>query len=258
MKLEFRYSGFERSVESILEFTDGQQTEYWSGPFFHFYPEVDRERYRELDRAGKKAYLTEFFAEYEQAKRGLLEEKLKSYNGYWKEHEAQIVGALEEAFELSLMDLFNDMCGYIAYNPICPRYLPDNAFDVFYLNSERGALGMAIHEVIHFVWFYVWNRHFGDKVEEYETPHLKWILSEMVVDTIMRDERLASINPYYQNGGCVYNYFYTMNIGGKNILETLYGMYCELSIVEFMEKGYQFCLEHEREIRGHIERSEDK
>jgi hypothetical protein len=38
----------------------------------------------------------------------------------------------------------------------------EHSFDIFYLNSEEGAIGEAIHEMIHFVWFYVWNKTFGD------------------------------------------------------------------------------------------------
>ena len=45
----------------------------------------------------------------------------------------------------------------MSFNPISPRYLDEQAFDVFWLNSERGALGMALHEIIHFVWFRVWQ-----------------------------------------------------------------------------------------------------
>ena len=46
------------------------------------------------------------------------------------------------------------------------------------MNSEKGAIGSAIHEIIHFVWFYVWNQTFADSYEEYETLSLKWILSD--------------------------------------------------------------------------------
>jgi len=81
-----------------------------------------------------------------------------------------------------------------------------------YFNSERGAIGVVLHEIIHIVWFYVWNKIYGDSFDEYERPSLKWILSEMVVETIKSDERLSSINPYYprENGGCIYPCFFDM------------------------------------------------
>ena len=78
----------------------------------------------------------------------------------------------------------------------------------------------------------------------------------MVVEPIMRDERLASINPYFQNEGCVYPYFYTLKIEKKPILDILYEMYKSMSINEFMEKGYELCSKHEDEIRRHIKENE--
>ncbi|MDU6976081.1 MAG: hypothetical protein E6370_17585, partial [Clostridiales bacterium] len=142
------------------------------------------------------------------------------------------------------------------FNPVCPRYLENNTFDVFYLNSEKGALGLSIHEIIHFVWFHVWNNYFHDSYDEYELPHLKWILSEMVVEPIMRDERLRAINPYFDGGGCVYPYFYTLKIENRPILDILYEMYQSMSMVEFMKKSYELCLEYEALIREHIDTNE--
>ncbi|MCB2286611.1 hypothetical protein LGK99_05770 [Clostridium algidicarnis] len=113
------------------------------------------------------------------------------------------------------------MLAYILLNPISPRYLDNDSFDIFYLNSEKGALGLSLHEIIHFVWFYVWNNHFNDNYKEYETPNLKWILSEMVVEPIMRDERVKSINPYFEGGGCMYPYFNILKIEDKPILDIL-------------------------------------
>lgn len=92
--------------------------------------------------------------------------------------------------------------------------------------------------------------HFYPQIDraEYETPSLKWIFSEMAVEPIMRDERLSTINPYFEDG-CVYEYFYHMDIGGKPVLEILYEMYRQNDIKEFMKKGFLFCQEHEAEIR---------
>ena len=117
---------------------------------------------------------------------------------------------------------------------------------------------MSIHEIIHFVWFDVWHSLFGDSFEEYERPSLKWILSEMAVESVMSDPRLSSINPYFpgESGGCIYPYFFDMEAGGAPILDTLDEMYKNEDIRSFMRDSYAYCLEHEREIRGHIERAE--
>ena len=146
----------------------------------------------------------------------------------------------------------------LSLNPIEPRFLKEHCYDTFYLNSAKGAIGGGIHEIIHFVWFYVWNQFFGDSYNEYERPSLKWILSEMVVESVMRDERLSSINPYFprENGGCVYPYFFNLMADGKPVLDTLDAMYRSQNIEDFMRNSYAYCQEHELEIRKHILKSE--
>ena len=165
---------------------------------------------------------------------------------------------LSEAFSIDCTGLFNDLRCNLSMNPIEPRFLKEHCYDTFYLNSAKGAIGGGIHEIIHFIWFYVWNQLFGDNYDEYERPSLKWILSEMVVESVMRDERLSSINPYFprENGGCVYPYFFDMMVGGQPILDTLDTMYRNRNIEDFMRISYVYCQEHESEIREHILKSE--
>lgn len=143
----------------------------------------------------------------------------------------------------------------MSFNPISPRYLDERAFDVFWRNSERGARGMALHEIIHFVWFHAWQQRFHDAQEEYERPSLKWILSEMVVDPIMRDPRLAQINPYFADG-CVYDYFYKMTVAGQPVLEVLDERMRTRSMDSFMDDAFALLSEHESEVRRQIAQAE--
>ncbi len=154
--------------------------------------------------------------------------------------------------------IFNDLRCHVSMNPIEPRFLKEHSFDIFYMNSEKGAIGENIHEIIHFVWFYVWHNLFHDSFDEYERPSLKWILSEMVVESVMKDPRLSSINPYFprEQGGCVYPYFFDMKAGGALILDTLDDMYRHQGIEDFMKNSYAYCQAHEEEIREHIKKSE--
>ena len=78
------------------------------------------------------------------------------------------------------------------------------------------------------------------------------------VESDLRDERLSSINPYFprEQGGCVYPYFFTMQVEGKYILDTIDEMYQNMDIQEFMKKSYEYCVAHAAEIRKHIRESE--
>lgn len=258
MNVIYEYPGVAYSVGSIMEFQQEDTREFWNDSLFEFFPGVDKARFKHLPLKAREAYLLDYFTQFSKENEGILTDKVISYNQRWQTYQPQITQALQDAFKIPLDNRFNELRCCLTFNPVSPRYLDTHIFDVFYLNSERGALGVSIHEIIHFVWFDVWHHHFKDSLAEYETPSLKWLLSEMVVEPIMRDERLASINPYYQSKSCVYPYFYTLEINHAPILDILYDMFKSMPILTFMEKSYQFCLEHEAPIRRHIDENEGK
>lgn len=258
MHIDYLTSTFERSIDSLMLFQTGDETPYWSDAIYYFYPQLDKERIASLSVGEKKKYISDTLLPVWQELQPTWEKKVAAYNAHWQAHRPQVEAALSDAFQVDCHNLFNDLKGYITLNPTCPRFLAEHAIDVFHLNSERGALGITLHEMIHFLWFHVWNDLFHDSYDNYEYPGTKWILSEMVVESIMRDERLSSINPYFprENGGCVYGYFQNMIIDGKPILDTLEEMYRNHPIRDFMQRGYDYCLQHEAGIRAHIARSE--
>lgn len=259
MHITYRNPGYEHAIESIMLFQTDEQTTFWSDPILHFYPQIDKNELTKRDAVGKRKYLDEVFREIYTGTKAELDSKTICYNEHFANHKCQIEDALSDAFELDARLFYNDLTGNITLNPICPRFLKERCFDIFYKNSERGALGLSLHEVIHFFWFHVWNNHFGDSYDEYETPSLKWILSEMVVETIMSDRRLSSINPYFpkENGGCIYPYFQDMMIDGVPILNKLSTFYHDNVITDFMEVSYAYCTEHENAIRQHIMEAEN-
>lgn len=260
MELKFINPGIDYMLNSIMAFQTSEQTAFWSEPLFYFYPSLDKEYVEGLPFAERKTYLEKNLQEIYTGLEETIDEKQVAYQMHWMKYKEQIIEALSEAFDVDCDKLFNDMVCSVSMNPISPRFLQEQKFEVFYLNSERGAVGTVIHEIIHFVWFYVWNQLFEDSYEDYEAPSMKWILSEMVVESIMRDERLSSINPYFprENGGCVYPYFFDMKVNGKLLLETLDEMYQSQDIRMFMKNSYELCLKNEEEIRNHIKKAEQK
>jgi len=258
MKLEFVNPGINYMINNIMEFQSEEATNFWSEPLFYFYSQLDKTYAESLPLVEKTKYIEQYLrSEYPKLK-DMIEQRISLYSKYWGECEKQISDALSDAFEIDCSMLLNDMKCNITMNPVCPRFLQEHSFDIFYLNSEKGAIGMAIHEIIHFIWFHVWHELFDDSYEEYETPSLKWIFSEMVVESIMRDKKLSSINPYFprEHGGCIYPYFFDMKINGEFVLDVLDDMYRNKNIKDFMNDGYAYCLVNEKEIRKHIAMAE--
>lgn len=258
MEVTFMNPGVDYMIDSIMEFQTDEQTDFWSKPLYHFYPQLDKDYAVRLPFCDRKEYIAETIRSVYAELEDTINEKAALYSHRWTECKEQITAALSDAFEINCADLFHDLRCDVSMNPISPRFLTEHSFEIFYLNSEHGAIGIAIHEIIHFVWFYVWNQLFGDHYDEYESPSLKWILSEMVVESVMRDDRLSSINPYFprEHGGCVYPYFYDMKVDKKLILDTLDNMYKTQNIEDFMRNSYAYCQRYEAEIREHIRRSE--
>ena len=256
MQVHFSNPGVDVMLKHMMDFQDA--SDFWSEPLYHFYPQLDRVYAMSLPFAERKGYLTEMLRAIYPDLKPDIDRKVIQYSEYWEKCRPQITAALSDAFSCDCGLLFGDIHGYVSMGPIEPRFLREHTFDLFYLNSEKGAIGETIHELIHFVWFHVWNELFQDAWEEYESPSLKWILSEMAVEPVMSDERLSSINPYYprEQGGCIYPYFFTMETTEGNVMDWMHRMYRQQSIKDFMRISYEYCLRHEQEIRRHIAESE--
>ena len=259
MNITYKDPGYAHSIESILLFLTGDEAPFWSDPILYFYPQIDKLALAGRNPSDKKQYLYDAFGGIYENLKAELDNKVTCYNTHFQTNKGQIEDALSDAFDLDARSIFNDLTGNVTMNPICPRFLKERYFDIFYKSSQQGALGLSLHEVIHYFWFHVWNGHFGDHYDEYESPSLKWILSEMVVEAIMGDKRLSSLNPYFprENGGCVYPYFQNMLVDGAPVLETINRLYQDNKITDFMEISYVYCAKHENSIRQHIEMAEN-
>ena len=258
MQVTFVNPGIDYMIERIMDFQREDAGAFWSEPLFHFYPQLDKSDAQALSFPERKRYIEGVLRNVYTEIRAVIDEKTGLYAAHWEKCRPQITCALSDAFDTDCNLLFNDLRCHVSMNPIEPRFLKERQYDIFYLNSERGAIGESIHEIIHFVWFHIWQALYQDAYEEYERPSLKWILSEMAVEPIMRDPRLSAINPYFprENGGCVYPYFYDMVIGGRPILETLHDMHQRENIRDFMACAYDYCRIHEAAIRRHIQAAE--
>lgn len=258
MEITFYNPGVEYMLRQIMEFQSGEESAFWSDPLYCFFPQLDKAYAAGLPFPARREYIGRTLRAVYAGLEDAINDKAALYSQYWRRCRPQVNAALSDAFGVDCGALFNDLRCHVSMNPIEPRFLREHSFDVFYLNSERGAVGTSIHEMVHFVWFYVWNRLFGDSYDEYERPSLKWILSEMVVESVMRDPRLSSINPYFprEEGGCIYPYFFDMTAGGTLILDTLDEMYRSQDIGSFMKSSYAYCRQHEAEIRAHIKKAE--
>lgn len=206
MDIEFVNPGVDYMIQRMMDFQTEAESAFWSEPLYRFYPQLDKayaiglpfsERNEYIERTMRAVY-----AELEDT----INEKAVLYIRHWNACKPQITAALSDAFGVDCANLFNDIRCNLSLNPIEPRFLKEHRYDTFYLNSERGAIGGGIHEIIHFVWFHVWNRLFGDSYDEYERPSLKWILSYLLHREYKRTQPLMEVANGHQKR-CKQYYF---------------------------------------------------
>lgn len=251
MHVTFENPGPEAMISSMLAFQG--ENEFWSGPLFYFYPELEEARC--LPASARQAFMETALRRAYDLSAEEIGTKVLLYAAHWDFCRPQITAALSDAFGVDCGSIFNDLVCHVTLNPIQPRYLQERQYETFWRNSPAGAIGSGIHEMIHFVWFHVWQQEFGEENSDYERPSLPWLLSEMVVEPIMRDERLSSINPYFprEQGGCVYPCFYEMRVEDELVLETLYRMLRTMPMRDFMRTAWAWCVANEQAIRMQAE-----
>lgn len=246
MNIKYVIGDYDYSFDSIKLFFDYEEPERIVETLLFFYPELKEVESEILSEKYNSKRYDEVLRTIYEISKDEIEEKQKAFQAYWDENRVEIQEKLERIFNIELDDKFNDIIGTINLNPVMPRFLDEKRFDIFYLFDEKAALASSLHELIHFIWFDVWNRHFNDDKKEYETPHLKWIFSEMVVDVIRDNSGLKKLDPFKHS---TYEEFYDIKIENQNLMYIINEIYLNSnSIEEFMEKGYEFCEDYRSEI----------
>jgi len=250
MELSVQIMSKAATIESILRFQTDKTSIYWRDPLFKMYPFLDKKKGLKASWKNRKKYLKTTLNNYYDQTAAALVSKAKVFNNCWSVHQENIIKIFTDVFDIDCKVLFNNMSAEISLNPICPRDLNNYHFSVFYKNDEKRFLETALHEIIHFVWFYLWKSYFNDDCKEYEAPHLKWILSEMVVDTFVRNTKIGQLFSPDGRNNAAYKYFYTMKVNDTLILETLSRIYQKSqNLRQFMEQVYKYCQDHEQALR---------
>ncbi len=234
---------------SILDFQQDSMSLFWKEQLFAAYPTLDKEKWLQVPFSLKQPYLTKSVSKiYDTLKKTLIEKK-DLFKTRWQLYQEPINSIFSDIFDIDCHNIYNNVITEISLNPICPRYLKEQRFTVFYKYGPEQFLNTCIHELIHFVWFYKWQNHFKDNQTEYETPHLKWLLSEMVIDTLITNSDLKYFYKTLGNERPAYSYFYNMKIQNVFLLEKLQELFLQSqNIIEFMNTSYQYLIKNKNEI----------
>lgn len=254
MQLTFRVPTLQQVLDTTLWTQEDGVTPYWRDGLYQEYSEIDKGKALSLAGKERMKYVGDILSEIYQAKKNEFQSLVQLWQEKWNEQAPEIEKAFSCAYEVDVGPILNNMVGYVNLNPVCPRYLDSHTFYVFYKMDVDRVIRTALHEIMHFVWFYKWQEYFHDDPQEYDTPHLKWIFSEMVQDTMVKNTPIKNLAKWQKNA---YDYFYTMDIEGKPILKTLSDIYRTKGLIGLFKDGFNYCKMHEVEIRKSIEEAEN-
>ena len=255
MHLTWRQKDFNDDIEFILFHQRDNTPEFWSKQLFRAYPELNYEYTKSLPESERFEYITEQMRISAQKRQGNINKSIKMFEGAWAPIAKKLNAAYSSAFDNDCTNILNDMVAEVGLNPICPRNISDHSFHVYHYFETTYAMSTALHEITHFAWFYFWQKHFKDNPGEYDYPNIKWLMSEIVVETIIRNSKINDL--VEQPKWIAYSYFYDMNINGELIFETMKKLYLNRKdIYDFMEKSFDWIKANETELRAKIAEAE--
>lgn len=257
MKLNWQQKDFDSDLDFILFHQKDGTPIWWQKQLFQAYPDLDYEYALSLSESKRFEYISEQMKIQAEKRKSVVDNSIKIFSDKWSEISDKLNDVYSNAFDNDCNNILNDMVANVGLNPICPRDIQNHSFDIYHYFDSQYAITTALHEITHFVWFYFWKKHFQDNSTEYDFPNIKWLLSEIVVETIIRNSEINNLikQPQY----IAYSYFYDMTINGELLFDIMKKMYLNRTdIYDFMESAFNWIKNNESELREKIAIAESK
>ena len=257
MKLNWQQKDFDSDLDFILFHQKDGTPIWWQKQLFQAYPDLDYEYALSLPESNRFEYIAGQMKIQAEKRKSVVDNSINMFSEEWKKIADKLDNAYSSAFDNDCSNILNDMVANVGLNPICPRDIQNHSFYIYHYFDLQYAITTALHEITHFVWFYFWKKHFQDNSTEYDFPNIKWLLSEIVVETIIRNSEINNLikQPQY----IAYSYFYDMTINGELLFDIMKKMYLKRTdIYDFMEKSFNWIKNNESELREKIAIAESK
>ncbi len=258
MHLKWKQKDFDKDIDFILFHQKNGTPKYWHYHLFYAYPDLDYDYCwnKNISEKQRFDYIIEQMKIQAKKRQKVVDKSIKSFQQFWNGNIADKLNKVfSSAFDNDCSNILNDMKAEVGLNPNCPRYIDKCSFDVYHYYDMQWAMTTALHEITHFVWFYFWHQHFKDNINDYDYPNLKWLLSEIVVETIIRNSEIVKLIEFPQ--WIAYPYFYNMELNGILLFDKMKKLYLERrDIYDFMEKSFDWIKNNETELRNKIVEAE--
>jgi len=168
------------------------------------------------------------------------------YQKIWDEYNDNFMIALSERLNISWPQDCNKITAGVGLIPIYPRYIKPRTFDIGKMD-RKSVIETSMHECCHFLFFEKWKEIYQDwKWEEFDSPHIIWYLSEMLVDPILSCPEIQTI---FDGNFRAYDLFYDVKIDGNFMMKHISDIFKNNNIEDAIVKSYDYILANEKTIR---------
>lgn len=186
---------------------------YWRNRIFKRHPKL-----KSIDKVELMGYIKEYYDKHKD----FLEKAVNNFQLEWDKLNDSFINALSEVTETRIPNRI--VKAFVSINPICPRNISNWFFNIFYKQNKVDMIKTISHELTHFFYFKKWSEVFDDNPNTYESPHLNWALSELLVSVILNDSRIKAITKVNARS---YDYFYKRKINGKSLVKHFSNIYAD-------------------------------
>lgn len=174
----------------------------------------------------------------------IIEKNKIRYETEWQKVEKDFFQVLSEIIQIDWPEDKKTIKAMISLNPICPRFLDEWSFSIFFdYKKISHAIEVIMHESCHFLYFEKWKEMYPHiSKEKFESPHLEWHLSEIIAPIVLNDKRIRTL---LKQEAFFYEEHQKMKINGKSAPEYFSQLYAQSHDFEnFLDKSYEVAKKH--------------
>jgi len=221
----------------------------WSKYIYKNYPELKPIKKLKTQKE-KDKFLKEFIINYRKTNKKDIEESKIRYQKEWIKIEKKYFKILSQILQTDWPKNKKIIKAMVSMNIICPRFLDDWSFSVFYSHKNlKHILVIIAHECCHFLYFKKWQEIYPKaKRKTFNTPHIEWHLSEILAPIILNDKRIQKI---LKSKDVFYDEYLKIKIKNKTVPEHFNDLYNKhlkqnTNFEHFLKESYSEIKKHKK------------
>lgn len=199
-------------------------------------------------------FLKKYIVNYRKFNKKTIEMNRKRYQKAWKNIEKDYFELLQEIISTKWPKNRKRIKAMMSINPICPRFIDDWSFSIFYKYKKiEDAMEVIMHESCHFLYFQKWKEAFPNaKRKTFDYPYIEWHLSEILAPIILNDSRVQKL---LKKRADFYDEHKKIHIGKKNLpkhFELLYKKHIkqQSNFNDFLQEAYSEIKTHKDKFKN--------